>query len=207
MTKKLAWLGIAVMTTLLALVILWQFRIAVGYFLISLALAAAARPLGEALGQTGYCLAHDNIFLFVLVLGSFGFLFVLGGGSAIRELKLFANTVAVQNEWMLPEWLGSSLRLLLAERLPSPSRLFGAFTGEQGQLVLPAILGFTRGSSRNGEWGAHHSRLEFLLERESSSFRTALAFAAPIRKTQPGPALFGKRSKRISELIFAARLS
>jgi predicted PurR-regulated permease PerM len=145
MTKKLVFLGIAVMTTLLALVILWQFRIAVGYFLISLALAAAARPLVKHWARQSIVLRTTTVFLFVLVLGSFGFLFVLGGGSAIRELKLFANTVAVQNEWMLPQWLGSSLRLLLAERLPSPSRLFGAFTGEQGQLVLPAILGFTRG--------------------------------------------------------------
>jgi predicted PurR-regulated permease PerM len=145
MTKKIAWIGIAVMTTLLGLVILWQFRIAVGYFLISLALAAAARPLVKHWARQGIVLRTIIIFLFMLVLGSFGFLFVLGGGSAIRELRLFANTVAVQNEWMLPEWLGSSLRLQLAERLPSPSRLFGAFTGEQGQLVLPAILGFTRG--------------------------------------------------------------
>jgi predicted PurR-regulated permease PerM len=145
MTKKLVFLGIAVMTTLLALVILWQFRIAVGYFLISLALAAAARPLVKHWARQSIVLRTTIVFLFVLVLGSFGFLFVLGGGSAIRELKLFANTVAVQNEWMLPEWLGSSLQLLLIERLPSPSRLFGAFTGEQGQLVLPAILGFTRG--------------------------------------------------------------
>jgi predicted PurR-regulated permease PerM len=53
--------------------------------------------------------------------------------------------VAVQDEWMLPEWLGNSIRLPLAERLPSPSELFAAFTGDQGQLVLPAILGFTRG--------------------------------------------------------------
>ena len=30
-------------------------------------------------------------------------------------------------------------------RLPPPSQLFEAVTGDQGQLVLPAILGFTQG--------------------------------------------------------------
>jgi predicted PurR-regulated permease PerM len=31
------------------------------------------------------------------------------------------------------------------ERLPAPSKLFDAITGDQGQLVLPAILGLTQG--------------------------------------------------------------
>ena len=39
------------MTTLLALVVLWQFRIVVVYVLISLALAAAVRPLVNRLVQ------------------------------------------------------------------------------------------------------------------------------------------------------------
>ena len=45
MTKQLVRFGTAVMTTLLALVVLWQFRIVVVYVLISLTLAAALRPL------------------------------------------------------------------------------------------------------------------------------------------------------------------
>jgi hypothetical protein len=30
-------------------------------------------------------------------------------------------------------------------RLPPPSKLFEAITGDQGQLVLPTVLGFTQG--------------------------------------------------------------
>ena len=33
----------------------------------------------------------------------------------------------------------------MISRLPPPSKLFEAFTGAQGQLVLPALLGFTQG--------------------------------------------------------------
>jgi predicted PurR-regulated permease PerM len=40
---------------------------------------------------------------------------------------------------------GSSFQQALVARLPPPSKLFEAVTGEQGQLVLPAILGFTQG--------------------------------------------------------------
>ncbi len=45
MTKRLFILGTAVMTTLLATVVLWQFRIVVIYVLISLALAATVGPI------------------------------------------------------------------------------------------------------------------------------------------------------------------
>jgi predicted PurR-regulated permease PerM len=145
MTKKLVWFGVAIMSTLLVLVILWQFRTPVVYLLVSLALAAAVRPVVKRWGRQGFIVRLALIFLFVVSLGSFGFLFVLGSGSALSEINQLAKTVAVQDEWILPEWLGNSIQLPLAERLPSPSELFAAFTGDQGQLVLPAILGFTRG--------------------------------------------------------------
>ena len=48
MTKQLVVIGTAVMTTLLALVVLWQFRIVVIYVLISLALAATVRPIARS---------------------------------------------------------------------------------------------------------------------------------------------------------------
>jgi predicted PurR-regulated permease PerM len=145
-TKKLVWLGIAVMTTLLALVILWQFIIPVIYLLISLAIAAAVSPIVKRWARHGLVTRLALIFLFVLVLGVFVFLAVVGGGALIREIRHFANTVAIQDAWMLPKWLqGGSIQSLLATRLPPPSKLFAALTGDQGQLVLPAILDFTRG--------------------------------------------------------------
>jgi predicted PurR-regulated permease PerM len=41
--------------------------------------------------------------------------------------------------------VGSSFQQLLDTRLPSPSELFAAVIGDEGQLVLPAVLGFTQG--------------------------------------------------------------
>ncbi len=47
---------------------------------------------------------------------------------------------------MMPAWLaGSSFQPELAARLPPPSTLFSALTGSEGQLVLPALFGFTQG--------------------------------------------------------------
>ncbi len=146
MTKQLVVFGTAVMTTLLALVVLWQFRIVVVYVLISLTLAAVLRPLVNRLVRRGFVVRVAWILLYLVVLGSFGFLLFLTGETAINEIKQLAPTLLVQDEWRLPIWLeGSPFQQALVARLPPPSRLFEAITGDQGQLVLPAILGFTQG--------------------------------------------------------------
>src|SRR3990170_8272082 len=146
MTKQLVGFATAVMTTLLALVVLWQFRIVVVYVLISLALAAALRPLANRLVGRGFVMPVAWILLYLVALGSFIFLLFLTGKTAIIEIQQLAQTVSVQDEWRLPVWLeGSSFQQALVVRLPPPSKLFEAVTGDQGQLVLPAILGFTQG--------------------------------------------------------------
>jgi len=146
MTKQLVGFGTAVMTTLLALVVLWQFRIVVVYVLISLMLAATLRPLVNRLVGRGFMVRVAWFLLYLVVLGGFGFLLFLTGKTAINEIQQLAHTVSVQDKWMLPTWLeGSLFQQALVGRLPPPSKLFEAVTGSQGQLVLPAILGFTQG--------------------------------------------------------------
>ncbi len=71
MTKQLITIGLAIMTTLLGLVMVWQFRIVVVYLLISLTLAAAVRPLVKRLPKRGFLLRLAWIFLYVFVLGVF----------------------------------------------------------------------------------------------------------------------------------------
>jgi len=146
MTKQIIRFGAAVMTTLLALVVLWQFRIVVVYVLISLTLAAALRPLVNRLVGRGFVVRVARVLLSLVALGSFGFLLFLTGETAIKEIQQLARTVSVQDQWRLPIWLeGSSFQQTLVAWLPPPSKLFEAVTGDQGQLVLPAILGFTQG--------------------------------------------------------------
>ena len=146
MMKQLIKIGSAVMTTLLILVILWQLRIVVLYVLISLILAAALRPLANCLVGRGFLVRAAWILLYLVILGGFGFLLFLTGEAAINEIQLLARTVSVQDEWRLPTWLeGSSFQQALVAWLPPASKLFEAFTGDQGQFVLPAILSFTQG--------------------------------------------------------------
>lgn len=146
MTKQLVVFGTAVMTTLLALVVLWQFRIVVVYVLVSLALAATVRPLIKDWPSRGFVMRLALILLYLVVLGGFGFLISLAGRFVIGDIQQLTQTLSVQDAWRVPPWLeGSSFDKALVTRLPPPSKLFEAVTGDQGQLVLPTILGFTQG--------------------------------------------------------------
>ena len=144
MTKKLVSAAVAVMTTLLALVLFWQFRLAAVYVLISLMLAAAVRPLVRRLTGRGRLVRVAWILLYLGILGGFCFLLFLTGEAVINEIHQFSQNVSAQDAWTLPVWLDSSIQQTIVGWLPPPSKLFEAITGSQGQLVLPALFGFTQ---------------------------------------------------------------
>jgi len=142
MTRRLIGIGAAVMTTLLALVALWQFRTVVLFVVISLILAATLRPLAARLAGRRFVARSAWILLYLVVLAGFGFILFLSGDRAINELKQLTQAVSAQDSWTLPVWLeGSPIQSELVARLPPPSILFEALTGNQGQLVMPALLG------------------------------------------------------------------
>ena len=146
MTKKLVGIGIAVLTTLLALVVLWELRIVVVYVLISLMFAAAIRPLIKRISGKGLIVRIAWILLYLVVLGGFFLLIYFSGKTAISEIQQLGRNISLRDEWKLPIWLdGSVFKHTLADRLPPPSAIFKVITGEQGQLVLPALLGFSQG--------------------------------------------------------------
>lgn len=146
MTKQLVRYGTAVMTTLLALVILWQFRTVAVYLVASFALAIAVRPVVKHWVRQSVALRVALILLYLVAGGGIGFLLFLSGRSALTEIQQITSAVSGQGEWTLPHWLvGTPFQQTLIARLPTPSQLFEAVTGDQGQHVLPAILGFTQG--------------------------------------------------------------
>ena len=146
MTKKLVKFAAAVMTTLLALLVLWQFRSVFVYIVISLTLAAVLRPLAQYLSRQTLLMRLAWVFLLITALGSFLFLIFLTGKAAIDEIQQLAQAISAQDKWRVPIWLESiSFAQAYIARLPLPSTLFEAITGNQGQFVLPALLGFTQG--------------------------------------------------------------
>jgi predicted PurR-regulated permease PerM len=141
MTKRLALIGTAVMTTLLALVAVWQFRIVVLYVLISLVLAATFRSISKSESRRNLVTRFRLIFQYVAGLGISSFLIFLVGRFLIGDFQQLTEKLSVQNAWMLPTWLQG-----LEGWLPAPNQLFNAITSEP-ELVLSAVLGFTEGIS------------------------------------------------------------
>jgi len=145
MTKQIVVIGTAVMTTLLVLVALWQFRIVVIYVLISLALAATVRPMARSESRRNAVTRLLMILLYVVSIGVFGLLIFLVGRLLIGDLQELAQTISEESTWVLPSWLeGSLLTQALGRWLPTPDKLFEAITSQR-QLILSAVLGFTQG--------------------------------------------------------------
>lgn len=146
MMKQLLIIGIAVMSTLLALVILWDFRIVVVYVLLSLALAATVRPLVVAWQSRGLILRLGLTLLYVIVMGILGWLILLAGKYVAGDIQQISQTLSVLDAWHLPAWMGgSSFQQSLTAWLPTPNKIFEVIAGEQNQFVLPVVLSFTEG--------------------------------------------------------------
>ena len=145
MTKQLIVIGTAVLTTLLALVALWQFRIVVIYVLISLALAATVRPIVRSETRRSFKTRLLLISLYVVSLAIFGLLIFLVGRLLIGDLQQLAQKISLQGTWILPPWLeGGFFQQALNRWLPTPDKFFEAITSQR-QLMYSAVLGFTQG--------------------------------------------------------------
>jgi len=145
MLKHIARIGLAVLTTLLVLLIIWQFRIVIGYVFISLMLAATIRPLFMHLAGRRLMARILWILFYIAVGAGLGYLLFLAIKTSGSELQRLAESVSEKDQWILPVWLGDSVNQFLATRLPSPSVLLQAIIGNEGELVLPALLSIAQG--------------------------------------------------------------
>ena len=145
MTKQLLVIGTAIMTTLLALVVVWQFRIVLIYVLISLALAATIGPLARSKSRHNFVTRLLIMLLYLASLVIVGLLIFFVGRLLLGDLQQLAQKISEQSTWLLPAWLeGGLFQQALDRWLPTPDRLFEAITG-QPQLIVSAAFGFTRG--------------------------------------------------------------
>ena len=145
MTRQLVVIGLAVLVTVLGALLLWQFRVVIVYVLFSLALAAALRPLAKRLSGRSLPRRLGLILLTLLVLCAVLLGLALSVTTAAGEIQQLGTQLAAQDSWRSPAWLsGTPAQALLDERLPAPDEVFAAITGDEGQLVLPRLLGVTQ---------------------------------------------------------------
>ncbi|MBA3072931.1 MAG: AI-2E family transporter [Anaerolineae bacterium] len=145
MSRIIVRIVLAIMTTLLVLVVFWQFRIAIIYVFISLTLAAVVRPLSTRLigkrliKRILWTLAYIVAFL------AFFFLIFLSIRFALAELQTLTEELSVRDVWVFPDWLvGTTFQSTILNWLPPPSDLFHAFTGDKGQLILPTLFSIVK---------------------------------------------------------------
>jgi predicted PurR-regulated permease PerM len=138
---------VIVIITLVALLLLWQFSDAIVLFLLSLAVAAALRPLinsimvGRNISKR-LALGIVYLLLIVSIVGSV----LLIVPALLEELQrasddIIANYDRAKTEWPLR---GTLFQQALAEQLPPSAELYQALTSEEGIPVLQGVLGIAQ---------------------------------------------------------------
>ncbi len=145
MSRIIVRIVLAIMTTLLVLVVFWQFRIAIIYVFISLTLAAVVRPLSTRL--IGKRLIKRIFWTLAYIIAFLGFFFLifLSIRFALAEMQTLIEELSVRDVWVFPDWLvGTTFQSTILNWLPPPSDLFHAFTGDKGQLILPTLFSIVK---------------------------------------------------------------
>lgn len=134
---------IIVLTTLTVLLLVWQFNVAILLFLLSLAVAAALRPLiSNITGRNVPKRLALGIVYFLLIAAILSSLLLIGP-SLLDELQratddFLANYDRAKVEWPLR---GTLFQQTLAEQLPPSADFYQALTSEEGVSVLAGVFG------------------------------------------------------------------
>lgn len=132
--RQIAGYMVIVLATLTGLFILWQFREALLLFLLSLAIAAAFRPLIDFF--TSQRLPHGIALLlsYLLILGLTIGILALIGGPLLREIEQATNDFTITYDLTRASWSqnGTSFQQMAANQLPPSRELFGSLVDEEG---------------------------------------------------------------------------
>ncbi len=133
-----------ILGTLAVVLILYEFRLALILFILSLAAAAAARPYVEILTARGVKRSFAILLVYLLFIGFIAAVLIAVGGPFLRELQLLADSAAQSYDRIWTEWPeGTAFQQLVAQQLPAPADLYASFSLEQDNSLLQGLLGFT----------------------------------------------------------------
>jgi len=141
--KSIARYTLIILLTISALVVLWQIRQVVVLFLLSLATAAAFRPLVDYLADRRISRTIALLISYGLVIVVVVGLLLLITGPLVLEIEQASNQLASVYERIMTIWPTSSLTFLrtLAAMLPPPVQLYAGMTGQGGDRMIQTVLG------------------------------------------------------------------
>jgi predicted PurR-regulated permease PerM len=136
--KQTVWFIMVIAITLVVLILLWQFRISIVLFALSLAVTAALRPIIDNLAIRTRSKRFALGLIYSLVIGSILLLLGVGAQLLLKDLQKATDDFAtsyerIKNDWPREE---SLFRHTLAEQLPSSDDLYQAMMSEEGIIIL-----------------------------------------------------------------------
>lgn len=134
-----------ILATLAALVILWQFKLALLLFVLSLFVAAAIRPFVDSFIELGVPKNFAQLLFYVLGIGSFLLVMLLVGDLLIQEFNVAANRLVVEYEAWHQRWqVGAGWQQTAVGLLPLS---FIPATAQEAELqqMAPVVMNITRG--------------------------------------------------------------
>lgn len=137
---------VIVVMTLIVLMLLWQFSIAILLFLLSLAVAAALRPVISSItGRNVPKRLALGIVYFLLIAAILSSLLLLSP-PLLDELQRVTDDFVANYERAKTIWPreGTPFQQALAGQLPPSSELYQALTSEGGVTVLQGIFGIAQ---------------------------------------------------------------
>ncbi|HXQ38266.1 MAG TPA: AI-2E family transporter, partial [Anaerolineales bacterium] len=135
-----------VVITLAALLMLWQFSIAIVLFLLSLAVAAALRPLINGLMERRITKRLALAIVYSLLVVSIVGALLLIGPSLLEDLQtasddFISNYDRAKIEWPLS---GTLFQKTLAQQLPPAAELYEALISGEGIPALQGVFGIAQ---------------------------------------------------------------
>ncbi len=145
--KKLAWFTTVSLATFAAVYLLWEFRLAIFLFILSLVVAAVLRPMVDLLNSHGLPRGLALALTYLAVLGGIvGLVFVLGMFFTPEFQALASNLprsyALTRNSWLA----GSYIQQIIAQNFPDLNNLFQAVTAGQWNVFMQNFVGLTLGS-------------------------------------------------------------
>lgn len=136
--RRVLWYSLIIAITLAALMLLWQFSVSIILFALSLAVAAAVKPLINEIAERvrSRRVALGSVYALVIT-SMLGLIFVFGQ-LLVQDLKQATDDFAVTYDHIKTDWPnhGTVFQKAVAQRLPSSNDLYKALTSEQSLLSL-----------------------------------------------------------------------
>jgi predicted PurR-regulated permease PerM len=137
---------IVVVITLTLLLLLWQFSEAILLFLLSLAVAAAIRPLINSItGRNVPKRLALGVVYFLLIAAIVSSLFLISQ-PLLAEIQLASDDLIANYDRVKADWplRGSLFQQTLAEQLPPSADFYQALTSPEGIPVLTSVFGIAQ---------------------------------------------------------------